>query len=223
MRSDWVRAQDRRRRTLAVLFTVGLYGLAILGLWIVSLISPFGLATSPGPVMIDLAGPEGGLALGSPSAPPRPEGQAPSPPAPPPAPAAKTAPGGVKVAVPAPPSAAPAVSAPPSASPGALPPEKAAPAPNPPPNPAPQATAPAGSRTFTSSPGSSGAQAAPGPAGAAGSSGAGLSGGTGTVTYPGTDMGNAIATTFGGASGKVGRNLYAPVYMFMPPPQAISD
>ncbi|HET7839679.1 MAG TPA: hypothetical protein VFL04_07960, partial [Rectinemataceae bacterium] len=62
-----------------------------------------------------------------------------------------------------------------------------------------------------------------GSTGAAGSSGAGVSGGTGTVTYHGTEMGNAIDTTFGGASGKVGRNLYAPVYMFMPPPQAISD
>ncbi len=215
MRSDWVRAQDHRRRSLAVLFTVGLYGLAILGLWIVSLISPFDLARSPGPVMIDLAGPEGGLALGSPSAPPRPEGQAPSPPAPPAAPAtpspAKAA-AGAKVAVPAPPAAAPAVSAPASTNPGALPPEKAAAAANP----TPQATAPATSRTFSSSGGSSGLP------GAAGSTGAGVRGGTGSVTYHGTEMGNAIDTTFGGASGKVGRNLYAPIFMFMPLPQAIS-
>ncbi len=51
----------------------------------------------------------------------------------------------------------------------------------------------------------------------------GVAGGTGTVTYKGIEMGNALSTTFGASEGDVGRNLYVPIYTFMPLPEHVDD
>ena len=73
-------------------------------------------------------------------------------------------------------------------------------------------------RTFGS--GSSAGTAAP--SGSAGS-GPGVAGGTGSVTFKGSEMGNALATTFGASSGQVGRNIYVPIYLYMPLPSRVDD
>jgi len=80
--------------------------------------------------------------------------------------------------------------------------------------------APAKSRTFGSSSSSSGAPVAT--EGGTGSS-PGVEGGTGTVTFRGSEMGSALATTFGASAGLVGRNIYVPIYQYMPLPQKIDD
>jgi hypothetical protein len=36
-------------------------------------------------------------------------------------------------------------------------------------------------------------------------------------------MGNALSTTFGSSSGTVGRNMYVPIYLYMPLPTTIDD
>jgi len=51
----------------------------------------------------------------------------------------------------------------------------------------------------------------------------GVAGGTGTATYKGVEMGNALSTTFGASQGTVGRNLYVPIYYYMPLPEQVSD
>jgi outer membrane biosynthesis protein TonB len=51
----------------------------------------------------------------------------------------------------------------------------------------------------------------------------GVAGGTGTATFKGIEMGNALSTTFGASQGDVGRNLYVPIYLFMPLPQSVDD
>jgi outer membrane biosynthesis protein TonB len=58
-------------------------------------------------------------------------------------------------------------------------------------------------------------------AGGTGSS-PGVAGGTASVTFKGSEMGSALATTFGASSGQVGRNLYVPIYLYMPLPAKIS-
>ena len=47
--------------------------------------------------------------------------------------------------------------------------------------------------------------------------------GTGTPTFRGAEMGNALSTTFGASQGTVGRNLYVPIYYYMPLPERVSD
>jgi hypothetical protein len=54
-------------------------------------------------------------------------------------------------------------------------------------------------------------------------SGPGVAGGTGSVTFRGSEMGNALSTTFGASSGQVGRNIYVPIYLYMPLPSKIDD
>jgi hypothetical protein len=51
----------------------------------------------------------------------------------------------------------------------------------------------------------------------------GVSGGTDTVTFRGSEMGNSLVTTFGASSGQVGRNIYVPIYLYMPLPLMIDD
>ncbi len=51
----------------------------------------------------------------------------------------------------------------------------------------------------------------------------GVAGGTGTATFKGIEMGNALSTTFGASQGTVGRNLYVPIYYYMPLPDRVSD
>jgi hypothetical protein len=60
-------------------------------------------------------------------------------------------------------------------------------------------------------------------AGSAGGGGPGIAGGTGSVTFRGMEMGNELDTTFVAASGTVGRNLYVPIYLYMPLPNEIPD
>jgi outer membrane biosynthesis protein TonB len=75
-------------------------------------------------------------------------------------------------------------------------------------------------KKFGSSTGSSGAPVA---AATGGGSGPGVAGGTGTATFKGVEMGNPLSTTFGASQGTVGRNLYVPIYFFMPLPSSIDD
>lgn len=70
---------------------------------------------------------------------------------------------------------------------------------------------------------SSGASGAPVASAAGTGSGPGVAGGTGTATFKGIEMGNALSTTFGASQGTVGRNLYVPIYLFMPLPQSVDD
>jgi outer membrane biosynthesis protein TonB len=80
-------------------------------------------------------------------------------------------------------------------------------------------------RTFGSSSSSNSASAtgsAPVVPGGTGSA-PGVPGGTGTVTFRGSEMGNSLVTTFGASSGKVGRNLYEPIWMYMPLPKTIGE
>ncbi len=76
------------------------------------------------------------------------------------------------------------------------------------------APAPPKTKTF-----GSGAPVASGGTGSA----PGVSGGTGSVTFRGSEMGSALATTFGASSGQVGRNIYVPIYLYMPLPAKIDD
>jgi cytochrome c5 len=83
--------------------------------------------------------------------------------------------------------------------------------------------APAKTKTFGSS---SGAETGTGGAPVTGNgtgSEPGVAGGTGTVTFRGSEMGNALTTTFGASSGQVGRNIYVPIYLYMPLPQIVPD
>jgi hypothetical protein len=48
-------------------------------------------------------------------------------------------------------------------------------------------------------------------------------GDTGSVTFRGSEMGDAISTTFGASSGQVGRNIYVPIYLYMPLPTTVDD
>jgi hypothetical protein len=80
-------------------------------------------------------------------------------------------------------------------------------------------------RTFGSSSSSNSASAtgsAPVVPGGTGSA-PGVPGGTGTVTFRGSEMGNSLVTTFGGSAGKVGRNIYVPIYLYMPLPLTIEE
>jgi len=47
--------------------------------------------------------------------------------------------------------------------------------------------------------------------------------GIGSVTFRGSEMGSTLATTFGAPSGQVGRNIYVPIYLYMPLPSRIDD
>jgi hypothetical protein len=86
-----------------------------------------------------------------------------------------------------------------------------------------QPPAPPKTRTFGSgSSASSGTSLAPISSTGSGSA-PGVAGGTGSVTFRGSEMGNALATTFGASSGQVGRNIYVPIYLYLPPPAAIDE
>jgi outer membrane biosynthesis protein TonB len=83
---------------------------------------------------------------------------------------------------------------------------------------------PSASSTTTKKFGSSGGTSGAPVASATGTgAGPGVAGGTGTATFKGVEMGNALSTTFGASQGTVGRNLYVPIYLFMPLPQSIDD
>jgi outer membrane biosynthesis protein TonB len=49
----------------------------------------------------------------------------------------------------------------------------------------------------------------------------GVEGGTGTATFRGSEAGNPFVTTFGASTGQVGRNIFVPIYMYMPLPSQI--
>jgi outer membrane biosynthesis protein TonB len=82
------------------------------------------------------------------------------------------------------------------------------------------AAAPPKTRTFGS--GSSSKSGAPVTSTGTGS-GPGVAGGTGTATFRGSEMGSALTTTFGASTGQVGRNIYVPIYLYMPLPSHIDD
>jgi outer membrane biosynthesis protein TonB len=82
------------------------------------------------------------------------------------------------------------------------------------------AAGPAKTKTFGAKAGS-GSGGAPVTGSGTGSS-PGVAGGTGSVTFRGSEMGSALTTTFGASSGQVGRNIYVPIYLYMPLPQSVS-
>jgi hypothetical protein len=249
MITSWMRAQDRRRGLVAAASTACLYALAFVGAWLIGSLAPASLATVPGTVIVDLGGtegPPGETPQGLETAPLRPTeeptGAAPIPaasaspvaPSPEATPApANSAPGAAIISAPAkaapaaPKTAAPSAKSIPSKSAAAAQAEssaalaaqeraaqedaalRAAAA---------SAAAPPGppkTRTFGSS-----SSAAPVSSGAAGSE-PGVAGGTGSVTFRGSEMGSALATTFGASSGQVGRNIYVPIYLYMPLPSKV--
>ncbi len=234
MNTRWMRVQDRRRSLIAGASTACLYALAFVGAWLVGSLAPASLASVPSTVIVDLGEtekPPGETPQGLESAPAR-QAEA--------QPGAAPLPGAV-IQSPAASSSAPSASAVKGATkaPAISPPSKAAP-PSPRALPvkdaaaearaaqeeaallaaAASAAAPAGppkTRTFGSS--SSGA-----PVVAEGTgSEPGVAGGTGSVTFRGSEMGSSLATTFGASSGQVGRNIYVPIYLYMPLPSRIDD
>lgn len=224
MTNAWARAQDRKRSLIAAGATVALYVLGFLVLFVASLLLPSSPKSAEGPLVVDLGlppGSVGSIPLGLPNATSRPALLAPSPPAPPPsrlspnqAPPVSSGP------PPAPASSGKigpaAVSAPRSPT-GSLPPSPQQGGSN---GTGSQAAQPPSSTVFSSS---SGAPSQGIAAAAPGGSSPGIAGGTGSVTYRGLEMGNEADTTFIAASGTVGRNLYVPIYLYMPLPKRIPD
>jgi hypothetical protein len=84
------------------------------------------------------------------------------------------------------------------------------------------ASSPPKTKTFGSSSGSGSGTGAPVSSSGSGSS-PGVAGGTGSVTFRGSEMGSALTTTFGASSGQVGRNIYVPIYLYMPLPSRVSN
>lgn len=222
MTKAWARAQDRKRSLIAAGATVALYGLGFLVLLLVGLLVPSSPTTAEGPLVVDLGLPPGSMAsipLGLPNAPLRPAGQAPSPPAPPPSSVSRTAPSAPPVSSGPPPAPSgkagvSAVAAPSGERGSVLPTPKETGGGGT----GSSAAQPPSSRVFSSTPGAPSAGVA---AGAPGGSGPGIAGGTGTVTFRGMEEGNEADTTFVAASGTVGRNLYVPIYLYMPLPKQI--
>lgn len=208
MRDEWLAEQDRKRRLLASGYTAVLYLALFLIVWGTGLLRPRELAELPGAVMISLdssEGAPGARPLGHETAPERPAEMAVEPAAPPP-PKPATAP------------ASPA-SPPPPAKNIPLPTEETQTAPPPAPRPF-AGTAP--SVTSTPAPTSRSFGTAPvAPAAPADASAPGLPGGSGSVTFRGSEKGNSLDTSFGASAGTVGRSLYVPIYSYMPLPAAI--
>jgi hypothetical protein len=235
MTSAWIRTQDRKRNLIAAASTACVYALAFLSAWAFGLIVPTSLASTPSTIVVDLGGAtgEGAVPLGLENAPDRPANGAPLGAAPLPAAGSSTA------SIPAQSQANATVASVGSASAAAsksvsaktvpakdavaLAAEQERAAQEAAAVQAAAATAAAASgppktRTFGSNP--SGA-----PVATTNGSGfsPGVEGGMGTVTFRGSEMGNALATTFGASSGQVGRNIYVPVYLYMPLPSRIDD
>ncbi len=220
MNASWMKAQDRRRNLIAAASTACLYVLAFVGAWLIGSLAPASLASAPATVIVDLAGnggPPGATPLGLPNAPDRvaqsPPGAAPSPAAAA-SPSVKQAPSSQKPAKP--PSEADIAAAlaaqERAAETNAALRAAAASAAAPP--------APPQTRTFGSNSSSSGN--APVATMGTGSE-PGVAAGTGSVTFRGSEMGSALATTFGASSGLVGRNIYVPIYLYMPLPSKIDE
>ena len=253
MTSAWVRAQDRKRSFVAAASTACLYAVIFLAAWLIGLIAPVSLASVPSTVIVDLGngeGPAGQVPLGLAGAPDRPKasslvGAAPLPAAGSGGKAAESATLPEATPLKASPNSSTATAALLSPVKAVLPktnaiPEKsaaavaaaaeaqertaaedaavraaAATA---------QASAvPAKTKTFGSSAGSgAGSGGAPVTGNGTGSE-PGVAGGTGSYTFSGAEMGNALTYTFGGSSGVVGRNIYVPIYLYMPLPLRLSD
>lgn len=247
IREEWVLEQDRHRRLVAVCCTAALYLALFLAAWGLGLLKRAGLSDLPGTLLVNLGdfeGPPGGRPLGLETAPERP----PEAPAAPPAPAA----GKPSAVASAPPPAAakpapakpapvnPAASAPPpaAATPAFEPAAKPSPAPE---QPRPEAAQPAAAvspNAPTAQPDAAVSAIAPvappelpepppsksfGSPSSAAASPAGVPGGSGSVTYRGTEKGNSLDTVFGASSGTIGRSLYVPVWGFMPLPARVPD
>jgi hypothetical protein len=253
MTSAWVRAQDRKRSLVAAASTACLYAIIFLAACLLGLIAPVSLASVPSTVIVDLGngeGPAGQVPLGLAGAPDRPED---SPPGAAPLPAAGSGGKAVEsAALPeaAPLKASPnsssvkSVKAPPAKASANTIPEKSAKAVQEEAAAAAAAqeraaaedaavraavataqasAAPAKTKTFGASAGSgTGSGGAPVTGNGTGSE-PGVAGGTGSYTFRGAEMGNALTYTFGGSSGQVGRNIYVPIYLYMPLPLRLSD
>lgn len=211
MRADWLRAQDRKRKLLAW----GLAGLAYLLVGgVIVLRGLFGfetLSSGMGTIQVRLGTPEGedefsriipALSSGS--------GADTA------AVAASVPPAGE---IPPPPSEVPLEKAPADAAAQEAPPKPAASpsAPKSPAKPAAQAATPAASQAAPQggSPGPAIAGIAPSATGIP----SGSPSGSGSVSLKGSEAGNSFETNFDTGSGKIGRSLYVPIYLYMPLPR----
>jgi outer membrane biosynthesis protein TonB len=223
VREAWLRAQDRKRTLLAW----GLVSLAyLLAFGILVLRGLYGfdsLSSGMGTIQVRIGSPEGedefsrvlpALAAAGPGEAPAPTPEAaaeanPPPPSPPPAPAPDAA------ASAAAPAAVAAKPAPAAASSAAPPPPKAASPTSPSSKPASPSPSQTGAKAVGSVPGGSGTA----PVGAERGAAAGSPTGTGPVSLKGSEEGNSFETNFDTGSGKIGRSLYVPIYLYMPLPK----
>jgi outer membrane biosynthesis protein TonB len=198
MRADYLRAQDRKRNLISWGTALVFYALLAAGFLLRGLFAVDSLGSYSGPVMVRIGLPEGtdetSMAL--------------------PAPAAE----GVTE---------PRASAEETVSPQT--------APQPEPLPAKAAEALPGAQAALipavepappqgkDSPKTAVAKVPPAPAGAGASSALGPTSpdGTGTTTLKGSEQGNSFQTSYESGSGKIGRSLYVPIYLYMPLPQTV--
>ena len=209
MREDYVRSRDRRRAAISWSLALLLYAAAFGVVALKSLLSPDYLGAYSGPITIRIGTPEGTdetsqrLPLSPsvvspvevPSSPP-PAEPTPEPPQAPPKTPAEKAP------------ELPALAAAPPPAKDKKP--ESQPTPN---KVAPTAVAPA---IPSPAPGEGSIQpsnAVVGPTSSVGS---------GNISLKGSEQGNSLQTSYEAGSGKIGRSLYVPIYLFMPLPQTIS-
>ncbi len=248
MRKDYVRSQDRKRRLVSLGLTALLYATAAGALWIAGALAPDTLSAYSGPITVRLGSPSGtdetSRVLPSPNATPDGKGIPAAPPAPvapaakaaspaaPSVPAARTPKPATQAARAASPVSAPAVS---PAKPGATAePQKASPnalvlpkddaGKNESPK-SPSTATNDSSAAQTASSGQSGSGATPAATGTGinGSAAEGPAVSTGPISVKGSENGNAYETNFESGSGRIGRGLYVPIFLFMPLPFSVDD
>jgi hypothetical protein len=194
VRTAFVRSQDRKRTAISWGSALLLYAAVAGAFWIAGLLKTDALSAYSGPIMVRIGSPEGvdETSTTLPAA-PRVTAQPAAP-----APAAPAV---------APPTAAPSTPAvaPTPATPGGV---QAAP------QTAPSETAPPATTAEAEAISGAGTMEAP-------SSTAGSPLGSGSVTLKGSEQGNSFQTSYDSGSGKIGRSLYVPIYLYMPLPQIV--
>ncbi len=196
-REIFLRAADRKRGLESWIVSLAFFGLLVAALFVFGLLRPTVFDRLPSTVYVTL---EDGATVEAASPAPGPEIQAVTPPpgvAEPPAPKASALPSPPPpLSPPEKPRATPKVSVP---SREATPPPTAATTVRP-------TTETSSSQTFSSTAVTSGSPAA-----------------TPNQTYRTSEKGNSADTVFGAEAGKAGRNLYVPVYLFLPLPLVVDE
>jgi outer membrane biosynthesis protein TonB len=218
VREAYVRAQDRKRRIISLSLTALLYAMAAGALWLSGSLTPDSLSAYSGPITVRLGSPEGtdetSKVLPSPHA--TPEGKGiPAAPVTPPTPAAPVVPA-AHTARPLPPAPAPVPETTTSTNAVSVPKDTTKESPKPP--------VPA-SEASTAQPTTGTVQSATSAGGTGGNGSApeGPATSTGPISVKGSENGNAYETNFEAGSGRIGRGLYVPIYLFMPLPFTIDD